>query len=99
MTAAIDLSFLSWNPRIMQHPPGYDNPWPEESAGDYVPGQRANMAINTICTDMHTGIKTKHDSMGKAGKHVGLATNSVKWFVRSGSLYLGRYKFEKDTQC
>lgn len=96
---AVDLSFLAWNPRIMQHPPGYDTPWKDDSVNTIPSGERDSSPIAISCHDLETGTTTIYKSINACAKAIGSQPASVAWVVRSGLVYKGRYTFGRVEDC
>ena len=90
-----DLSFLSWNPRITEHPSGYDSPWQRERIKDRsFAGKKIGPAREIIVTDTSTGKKIKCRSVNETARKFGIFPAKVCNRIQSGKPFNERYLFE-----
>jgi len=92
------LSFLSWNPRILEHGDRYDDPWDcvRHTGGR---GKKFGPAAPVIIVDTATGKEYTEPSLSATARRLGVNTGTIAVKLRSGRMIRERYVVRRVAAC
>lgn len=94
------LSFLSWNPRILEHDRNYDDPWRRHRASEsFAVGKKFGPAAPVIIVDVATGKEYTEPSLSATARRLGVNTGTIADKLRSGRMIRDRYVVRRAAAC
>lgn len=98
MLASNALSFLSWNPRILDHGSNYDDPWGKIQISDRR-GKKFGPAAPVIIIDIATGKEYTEPSLSATARRLGVGISTIAGKLRSGRMIRERYVVRRANAC
>lgn len=94
------LSFLSWNPRILDHGANYDDPWRQHRAAEsFSVGKKFGPAAPVIIVDIATGKEYTEPSLSATARRPGVNTGTIVDKLRNGRIIRERYVVRRANAC